>query len=168
MFRRASTIIATEEAAVPDDPFFGRTTRRALISLGSNLGDRRGYLRAARDRIRERFRILQQTTELDNPAVILMDQPDFLNQIIEIEADVSPAELLTCLKQIEADLGRRPRERYGPREIDLDILEFEGVAVHTPDLTLPHPGLRDRAYLHLLLKELNHTATPASVKEEAP
>ncbi|WP_052608130.1 2-amino-4-hydroxy-6-hydroxymethyldihydropteridine diphosphokinase [Leptonema illini] len=128
-------------------------TRKALLSLGSNLGEREQYLCRARTAIASRHRIVRQSRELNNAALIVTEQPDFLNQIIEIETTDSPEELLLFLKEIERDLGRMHRERYGPREIDLDILIFEDVQMQTDFLRLPHPGLIDRAYLHVLLAE---------------
>lgn len=128
-------------------------THRVLLSLGSNLGEREQYLSRARAAIASRHRILRQSRELNNAALIVTDQPDFLNQIIEIETTFRPEELLQFLKQIEKDLGRMHRERYGPREIDLDILNFEDVEMQTEHLRLPHPGLVDRNYLHVLLSE---------------
>lgn len=127
--------------------------RKALLSLGSNLGDRSLYLLRAREAIAQRCRILRASRELNNSALIVTDQPDFLNQIIEIETEDSPEDLLAFLKGIEKDLGRLHRRRYGPREIDLDILIFEGVEMQTEELRLPHPGLLDRQYLHDLLDE---------------
>lgn len=128
-------------------------TRKALLSLGSNLGEREQYLCRARTAIASRHRIVRQSRELNNAALIVTEQPDFLNQIVEIETTDSPEGLLLFLKEIERDLGRMHRERYGPREIDLDILIFEDVQMQTDFLRLPHPGLIDREYLHILLAE---------------
>ncbi|PKL32534.1 MAG: 2-amino-4-hydroxy-6-hydroxymethyldihydropteridine diphosphokinase, partial [Spirochaetae bacterium HGW-Spirochaetae-10] len=128
-------------------------TRKALLSLGSNLGEREQYLCRARTAIASRHRIVRQSRELNNAALIVTEQPDFLNQIVEIETTDSPEGLLLFLKEIERDLGRMHRERYGPREIDLDILIFEDVQMQTDFLRLPHPGLIDREYLHVLLAE---------------
>lgn len=137
----------------------------SLISLGSNLGDRHGRLEQARLRLTEECRILRRTSELDNPAVIVTDQPDFLNQIVEVETGLSPHALLSFLKRIEADLGRQERQRFGPREIDLDILTYDGLQMETDDLILPHPGLADRAYLHRLMAELE---APVGTRQTQP
>ncbi|MBW7858440.1 MAG: 2-amino-4-hydroxy-6-hydroxymethyldihydropteridine diphosphokinase [Leptonema sp. (in: Bacteria)] len=107
----------------------------------------------ARQAISKTNRILRKSRELNNPPVIVTEQPFFLNQIIEIETRLSPEELLDFLKKTEKQLGRKSRERYGPREIDLDILDYEGIELSTDRLTLPHPGLSDRKYLHQLLSE---------------
>lgn len=131
----------------------GKKTRKALLSLGSNLGEREQYLRRARAAIASRHRIVRQSRELINPALIVTEQPDFLNQIIEIETTDGPEDLLLFLKETERYLGRIHRQRYGPREIDLDILIFEDVQIQTDFLRLPHPGLIDRQYLHVLLAE---------------
>ncbi len=94
---------------------------------------------------------------LDNKALIVQDQPDFLNQILEVETGLGPEELLAVLKEMETTLGRKARERYGPREIDIDILAFENQRVEKPHLTLPHPALMDRPYLRTLLADLGET-----------
>lgn len=130
--------------------------RRALISLGSNTGCREALLARARGLLAANpgIRILRQSGILNNRALIVEDQPDFLNQIVEIETTLSPLECLRFMKKIELDLGRRQTFRYGPREIDLDILSYAGVRVESAELTLPHPALFTRSYLHQLLADL--------------
>jgi hypothetical protein len=71
----------------------------------------------------------------------VLDQPDFLNVCVQIETMLQPYDLLAVCKDIEKALGRQVRERWGPREIDIDILMMQGVDIDTPTLTIPHPRL---------------------------
>ena len=100
-----------------------------------------------------RMEVLRRSSILDNPPLLVEEQPSFLNQIVEIQTDLEPLELLDTLKEYEKEIGRIKRIRYGPREIDLDILSYDGLRMNNSKLTLPHPGLRDREYLRILLAE---------------
>ncbi len=129
---------------------------RSLLSLGSNLGDRSTQLEGARSGIaaHPEIAILRKTSVLENRAILFEDQPDFLNQIVEIETNLTPLDLLHFLQSLEQRLGRTRRFKYGPREIDLDILSYDRLQLNTTELILPHPGLQDRDFLHRLLAEL--------------
>ena len=143
--------------------------KRIFISLGSNLGNREAFLEKAVDGLKQNdgIRILRKSSVLENSAILYVNQPDFLNQILEIEAHYSPLELLQILKEIEAKTGRKERFRYGPREIDLDILSFGGMDFYSDELTIPHPGLFEREYLTALLEELGETPATAAGKLKA-
>jgi 2-amino-4-hydroxy-6-hydroxymethyldihydropteridine diphosphokinase len=132
---------------------------RCFLSLGSNVGDRAGFLRAARAAIagHPQIELLRASSVLENPAILLTDQGDFLNQILEIRTDLKPLGLLEFLQKLEGRLGRVRRFRYGPREIDLDILTYGDLVLTMATLTLPHPGIFDREFLHRLLAELGES-----------
>jgi len=122
----------------------------AYIGLGSNLGDREATIRAALDRLRAHPHIevtaesrLIETEPVGGPP----GQPAFLNGAAAVETDLAPHALLDALKQIEHALGRRPRERWGPREIDLDLLLYGDRVVETERLTVPHPRLSERRFV---------------------
>ncbi len=134
-------------------------TRRVFLGLGSNIGDRAGMLRAARDALAADpdCAILRASGELNNAALLFENQADFLNQILEIETDLAPQDLLTRMKTLEVRLGRTRNFRYGPREIDIDLLSYDGLVLESAELTLPHPGLKDRPYLTQLLAELKES-----------
>lgn len=138
---------------------------RALLSLGSNHGDRQSTLASARQLIGAHVQIdlLRATGILENPAILYEAQADFLNQIVEVETSLTPIELLDALQAMETQLGRVRRFRYGPREIDLDILAYQGNRLNSDRLTLPHPGLLDREFLRELLAEWE--LSPADVAE---
>jgi 2-amino-4-hydroxy-6-hydroxymethyldihydropteridine diphosphokinase len=82
------------------------------------------------------------------------DQPKFLNQVVRVETDLPPAELLAYLKLLEAHQGRQPSFQYGPRLIDLDILFFDDKVIQTPALSIPHPRLPERAFVLVPLADL--------------
>lgn len=147
-------------------PMPAASARRALISLGSNLGDRAGMLAKARQRLQAlpQTNILNISRELDNPPLLHEEQPAFLNQVVELETSLAPEELLERLKEIERDLGRISRFRYGPREIDLDILIYGDLSLSLPHLTLPHPALGSRPFLALLLKDLDKDLDTGSLQ----
>jgi 2-amino-4-hydroxy-6-hydroxymethyldihydropteridine diphosphokinase len=98
--------------------------------------------------------ICRQARLYETEPVGVEDQPWFLNTVVEIETSLSPRELLTVCKQIERALGRGERERYGPREIDLDILLYDDRVVNDVDLQIPHAQLHRRRFVLMPLAEL--------------
>jgi 2-amino-4-hydroxy-6-hydroxymethyldihydropteridine diphosphokinase len=84
----------------------------------------------------------------------LTDQPAFFNAVAQVETSLAPDALLDLLKQVEHALGRVSRQRNGPREVDVDILLYDDVAVSTPRLTIPHQGLSERAFVLVPLADL--------------
>jgi 2-amino-4-hydroxy-6-hydroxymethyldihydropteridine diphosphokinase len=125
------------------------------LALGSNLGDRDGYLRAAREALGNAgISVTHQSSVAETEPVGITDQPPFLNQVLEAETALEPRELLTTIKAIEQQLGRQSRQRWGPREIDIDILRYDGRTVDEPGLHVPHPELENRPFLVELLREV--------------
>jgi len=128
---------------------------RAWLALGSNLGDRAAYLASARAALeREGIQILTASTVLETEPVGVTEQPAFLNQVLEVETQLQPRSLLDTVKRLERDLGRSPGPRWGPREIDIDILRYQGLQVDEPGLTIPHPEIGHRPFLRRLLAEI--------------
>jgi 2-amino-4-hydroxy-6-hydroxymethyldihydropteridine diphosphokinase len=84
----------------------------------------------------------------------IREQPQFLNQVLEVETSLEPRPLLDAVKAIESQLGRTARERWGPREIDIDILRYDGRVVDEPGLHIPHGELQNRPFLLDLLEEI--------------
>lgn len=129
---------------------------QAYIGIGSNLGDRRGYIeRAVRllnktDRIRiDRVSSLYETDPVGGPP-----QGKYLNGAIKIETDFSCRELLERLLEVEEILGRTRKEKNGPRTIDLDILMFGDMRIEEKDLVVPHPRMGEREFVKGPLKEI--------------
>jgi 2-amino-4-hydroxy-6-hydroxymethyldihydropteridine diphosphokinase len=125
----------------------------AYIALGSNLGKREVFLARARRAIADlaTTRVLALTDAEETAPIGPVVQGPFLNQMIAIETELSPQDLLAELKRIETDAGRIRRARWGPRTLDLDIVLFENQSVREPGLTVPHPELSNRDFW---LKEL--------------
>ena len=98
--------------------------------------------------------ILRSSSILETEPFGVTDQPRFLNQVLEIEWAGGPRELLETVKAVEAAAGRRPTYRWGPREIDVDILLLGDLAVDEADLKIPHPGLAEREFVRVPLAEL--------------
>ena len=135
---------------------------RAVIALGSNLGDREAALDAAVAAIAALpgTAILKASRRYDTPP---QDVPPqfadfrFLNAALLIQTDLSPRDLLAALNAIEAHAGRVRILRNGPRPIDLDIILYEGVSSDDPALTLPHPRAHLRDFVLLPLADLGIT-----------
>ena len=127
----------------------------AYLGLGSNLGDRERNLGEARRLLEEAgARLLRASAVHETEPFGVIDQPRFLNQVVEVEWRLGPRELLGAVKAVEIAAGRKPTYRWGPREIDVDILLFGSDTVDEPDLVIPHPGLYERDFLLRPLAEL--------------
>lgn len=129
-------------------------TSPIFLALGSNLGDRVANLETARKALAPRIGIVRESPIYVTPPWGYTDQPDFLNQVIEVETLLHPIPLLHHLKDIEAEMGREITFRNGPRIIDLDIL-FYGQDVYEGEwLQIPHPRLQERAFVLVPLNDL--------------
>ena len=120
----------------------------AYIALGSNLGQREVFLAQARRAIADlaTTRVLGLTDAEETAPIGPVAQGPFLNQMIAIETELSPQDLLAELKRIETDAGRVRVARWGPRTLDLDIVLFENQSVREAGLTVPHPELSNRDF----------------------
>ena len=124
----------------------------AYIGLGSNVGDRRQNLSAAAEALGGlRMSSIYETA----PQGEVLDQPDFLNAVVEIDTELGPEELLGRCKELESELGRRAGGvRHGPRPIDIDILLLGDVEYESERLRIPHRDLETRRFVLEPLKEL--------------
>jgi 2-amino-4-hydroxy-6-hydroxymethyldihydropteridine diphosphokinase len=120
----------------------------AYIALGSNLGQRDVFLAQARRAIAALAgtRVLGQTDAEETAPIGPVAQGPFLNQMIAIETELSPRDLMTELQRIEVGAGRVRKERWGPRTLDLDIVLFEKQSIREPGLIVPHPELSNRDF----------------------
>ncbi|GAB4579263.1 MAG: 2-amino-4-hydroxy-6-hydroxymethyldihydropteridine diphosphokinase [Anaerolineales bacterium] len=125
-----------------------------FLSLGTNLGNRETNIQNAIARLAPSVRVSQASPIYETAPWGFEDQPNFLNMVVEGETDLPPRELLKCLKTLETDLGRAPTFRYGPRLIDLDILFYDDLILQTPELTIPHPKLHERAFVLVPLADI--------------
>jgi 2-amino-4-hydroxy-6-hydroxymethyldihydropteridine diphosphokinase len=127
----------------------------AYLGLGTNLGARVRNLSAARRRLRQKgVRILRQSRVIETSPWGVKQQPNFLNQVIEVDWPGTPRQLLTAAKEVEVEGGRRPTRRWGPRVIDVDILLFGDARIKQRDLVIPHPRLGEREFVLESLRDL--------------
>ncbi|MBI4731146.1 MAG: 2-amino-4-hydroxy-6-hydroxymethyldihydropteridine diphosphokinase [Chloroflexi bacterium] len=124
------------------------------LALGTNLGKRASNLRRAIQALPPVVTVQAESPVYETSPWGLTDQPLFLNMVLKGETRLAPLELLQVLKQIESKLGRVPSARYGPRLIDIDILFYDELILNTPELTLPHPRLHERAFVLVPLNDL--------------
>jgi 2-amino-4-hydroxy-6-hydroxymethyldihydropteridine diphosphokinase len=147
---------------------------QVYIGLGSNLGCREENLARALRRLSEisdgSIKVLRHSSIYESKPWGKTEQPDFLNQVAEVETTLEPKEFLVLLKKIERELGRtQDAERWGPRVIDLDILFWGDLILNDDDLAIPHPFISDREFVLAPLSELAshliHPVTGRTVEE---
>ena len=124
------------------------------LGLGSNVGDRKRHLMRALERLAPQLQVEAISSLYETDPVGPQDQQDFYNAVCRASTRLTPNELLEHVKQIERDIGRLERERWGPREIDIDILLYGDQVVESPELHIPHPEMNDRAFVLVPLAEL--------------
>ena len=120
---------------------------RVLLALGSNLGNRLLYLSDAVGRISEIARVRSLSSVYETEPVGYKHQPEFFNLVIEVETSWKPPELLHQLKTIEEQIGRKHRVHLRPREIDIDILLYQGLVYKDHFVIIPHPELPNRRFV---------------------
>ena len=145
-------------------------THGVYLGLGANLGDRAANLFRALAALGARGILVRRVSPLyETEPWGLTEQPRFLNAACAVETTLAPAALLAALKGIERDLGRVETVRYGPRPIDLDILLYDALTIETPTLTIPHPGMLERATVLVPLADIAgvavHPHTGRTIRE---
>lgn len=132
-------------------------TARAYLSLGSNLGDRAALLGEARERLigTGGLRLVSTSSAIETEPVDVVDQPDFVNQVVGVDTELEPRALLEACLAVERAMGRDRSEGppRGPRTIDLDVLLYDGREIVEPGLIVPHPRLARRGFFLDLLRE---------------
>jgi 2-amino-4-hydroxy-6-hydroxymethyldihydropteridine diphosphokinase len=128
----------------------------AYICLGSNLGDKRALLAAAVTKLNAApgIRVVRRSADYSTPPWGVLDQDFFVNACAELETQLSPTDLLRACGNVETELGRQRQRKWGPRLIDIDLLDYDGIAVDTPELVLPHPFMLQRAFVLMPLAEI--------------
>lgn len=127
----------------------------AGISLGSNLGDRLGTIRQASLMIKGMgVQIVASSDIFETAPWGVKEQPWFLNACLLVDTPDEPREMLSKLQSIENRLGRASRYRWGPREIDLDLLFMDRLAVNEEGLVLPHPEMHNRSFVLVPLNQV--------------
>lgn len=127
----------------------------ALIGLGSNLGDRLANLQEAVDRLGEApgVRVLKGSRVYETDPVG-PPQPDYLNAVVMVETTLSARGLLEACLGVERSMGRERKGRWGPRNIDLDVLGYGRQEIDQPGLQIPHPRMHERSFVLVPLLEL--------------
>jgi 2-amino-4-hydroxy-6-hydroxymethyldihydropteridine diphosphokinase len=121
----------------------------AVIALGANLGDARAALSGAVEAIAglPGVSMLAQSSVYSTAPIGGVEQPDYLNAVVIVDTTLSPRELLDRLHDIENAWHRTREVRWGPRTLDLDLIDVTGVTSDDPELTLPHPRAHERAFV---------------------
>ncbi len=135
---------------------------KAVLGIGSNLGDREANLTGAFEMLEnlEKAEILSISSVYESePFDVISKQKNYLNCCVLIETDLEPPELLDECHKIEDALLRERKEYHGARTMDIDILLYEGVTCATEQLTIPHRGIMERAFVLVPLCDLFHAYT---------
>lgn len=128
----------------------------AYLGIGANLGDRAASIQTALQKIGDwpGIEVTRISSLYETAAIGMTDQPDFLNLVAALRTTLPPRALLGAFLHIENQMGRTRTVRWGPRVIDLDLLLYGEAQVLLPGLTVPHPGLRERAFVVVPLAEI--------------
>jgi len=138
--------------------------------MGSNLGNRAANLRAAISALPSAgFHVTKVSSFYETEPLDYLDQPWFLNCVVEGDTDQQPLDLLKALRTIESQLGSTKPFAKGPRLLDIDILLFGDQSIDTPQLQIPHPRMLNRKFvlapLAEIAPELQHPSWPANARE---
>ena len=148
-----------------------RSWHRAYIALGSNMGDREGYLSGALEAMKAHplMEVKKVSDRIITKPYGGVEQEDFLNGAAEIETILEPEELLEELHKIENAAGRERILRWGPRTLDLDILFYDKIKMENEKLVIPHPDLENRRFvlepMASIAPYLRHPVTGKSMKQ---
>lgn len=135
------------------------TAAIGYVGIGSNIGDRESHIRLALKELAAQptMEIVTASSIYETAPVGVTDQPNFLNLVVAVRTTLLPRELMDALLQIENKMGRVRTVRWGPRVIDLDLLLYGEVRIEGPELTVPHPRLRERSFVLMPLAEIAPT-----------
>ncbi|MCX7759922.1 MAG: 2-amino-4-hydroxy-6-hydroxymethyldihydropteridine diphosphokinase [Hydrogenothermaceae bacterium] len=139
------------------------------LGLGSNVGDKTKFLMEAIHLLGERLNILKTSRIYSSKPVGYTEQDIFLNMVLYCQADMDIKSLFNFVKEVEKKVGRVERFRWGPREIDIDILFFNDEVYSFDDLVVPHPRLHERDFVLIPLMDINpdliHPVLKKSIRE---
>lgn len=130
-------------------PMNGTETKphEVCLALGSNLGDRLTVMRAASKALAPYVTLTAWSGIYETHPVYVTDQPLFLNAVVRGTTTLDPMGLLYTVKDLELELGRRPTFHYGPRVIDIDIIFYDQLALHSTELSIPHTLMAERLFV---------------------
>ena len=127
---------------------------KIILSLGSNIGDKKSNLETAINQINKFSTIKKISSIYQSDPILLKDQENFFNLVLEIEYKKSAIELLETTKDVERRMGRKKTVKYGPRIIDIDIVFFNNQIINSKDLVIPHYDWSNRIFVVKPLCEL--------------
>ena len=130
--------------------------KKAYLSLGSNIGDKKAYLDSAIESLdaHNKVQVVKVSSYYKTEPIGYTHQDWFLNVVIAVETDLNPHDLLDCSNTIERRLSRKRSIPWGPRTIDIDMLLYEDLIIDDVRLTLPHPRMLQRAFVIIPLQEI--------------
>lgn len=128
--------------------------KKVYISMGSNIGNKKENLDRAVEILKEKLKITRISSYYETEPVGYKEQDWFINIVLEALTDISPHELLEFCQGIEKEMKRVKTIRFGPRIIDVDILLYEGFESDEEELTIPHPRMKERAFVMHPLNEI--------------
>jgi dihydroneopterin aldolase/2-amino-4-hydroxy-6-hydroxymethyldihydropteridine diphosphokinase len=143
-----------------------RSSHRAIVALGSNLGDRRDYLRRAVDELGDVVAMSQvfETDPVGGPD----DQGAYLNMVVAVDTPLDPYAFVRRCQRIEAAAMRQRTVHWGPRTLDVDVLFYDDVAIVSPELTIPHPRYAERRFVLAPLAEVAPERCPPGWEVRLP
>ena len=124
------------------------------IGLGANLGEREENLKAALARLAPEITVTKTSSVTETEPMYVSGQPKFLNMVCEATTELAPLQILHKLQSVELSGGRGANTHNEPRPIDLDLLFYEDEVVKTPELTIPHPKIAERAFVLVPMAEI--------------
>ncbi len=130
---------------------------KVYLGLGSNIEPRLDFLQEAVEKLadNEKIKIVKKSSVYQTKPYGYLEQEDFLNAVILIKTSLDPEELLEIVLKIEKEIGRVRDEVWGPRKIDIDILIYDKIKYESPNLVIPHPEIRKRAFVMIPLLEIS-------------
>ena len=120
---------------------------KAVIALGANIGDPKAQMDLAVAMLREATEVISVSEYLSTKPVSDIEQPDYLNAVCIVESELPAIDLLSLLHGIEKTLGRERLEKWGPRTIDLDLIQYGSLLSSADELKLPHPRAHERRFV---------------------
>jgi 2-amino-4-hydroxy-6-hydroxymethyldihydropteridine diphosphokinase len=120
---------------------------KAVIALGANIGDPKAQMDLAVAMLREATEVISVSEYFSTKPVSDIEQPDYLNAVCIVESELPALDLLSLLHGIEKALGRERLEKWGPRTIDLDLIQYGSLLSSADELKLPHPRAHERRFV---------------------
>ena len=149
MLLKANVLIQTTQA------LYNPTMHKVFLALGSNVGDKKTNIQKAIELLGDHIHNISVAKLYETKPMYVENQEMFLNTALAGQTSLSPEALLTVVKKLEKEIGRKERFRNGPREIDIDILFYDDLIFQNENLQIPHPRIQERDFVLKPLMDLN-------------